>query len=45
MVHAGAELTCDYGVLACPAWYQQLCKQHGVVSTGEVVRRCGGGSS
>lgn len=36
-IAAGEELTCDYSGLGCPQWYQQLCDQYGVLSTGAVV--------
>ncbi|KXZ45071.1 hypothetical protein GPECTOR_59g680 [Gonium pectorale] len=39
-IAAGEELTCDYRALACPDWYQALCQQYGVLSTGDVAARC-----
>lgn len=33
----GEELTCDYAAFVTPAWYQQLCRKYGVLTTQEVV--------
>ncbi|KAG2483229.1 hypothetical protein HYH03_017886 [Edaphochlamys debaryana] len=37
----GEELTCDYGGLASPPWYQALCDEYGVLSTADVVTKYG----
>lgn len=37
-IAVGEELTCNYAGFASPAWYQQLCKKYGVVTTDEVVK-------
>ena len=34
----GEELTCNYGGLGCPEWYQSLCVEYNVLSTDEVTR-------
>lgn len=35
---AGEELTCDYGLLPCPKWYENLCIDFGVHSTGYIAK-------
>ena len=36
-ISSGEELTCDYGGLASPGWYEQLCAHYGCLCTRAVV--------